>query len=352
MKIKSVWINCVHFHNMTISKFPLVLISCVIICQYCFAQKITHLASRPGISIRGLSVLDDDHAWVSGTKGTIGQTENGGKSWKWIQVPGYENRDFRDIELIDAHTALVMAIDTPALILRTTDKGLHWEKVLEDQRTGMFLDAMSIKGTNGIVIGDPIDGHLYLAETKNTGKTWTEIKTAPLSNNGCFASSGTNIVWKNADFLAVVGGMSSTLYWSRRAFQLPLTKGKETTGANSIAIYTQAKQTKAVIVGGDFNNKNSSDSNCVLIPNTFFQKPNPELLTRPVQNPKGYKSCVIYIDAKRLVATGTSGTDISYDEGYHWSHFSDQPFHVIQKSTKGKLILLAGPNGTISKLEL
>ncbi len=102
----------------------------IVFSQKAIAQSIVELTSKPGISIRGLSVLDDNHAWVSGTKGHIGQTDDGGKTWKWLQVPGYENRDFRDIELTDANTAIVMAIDTPAILLRTTDKATHFRVLL------------------------------------------------------------------------------------------------------------------------------------------------------------------------------------------------------------------------------
>ncbi|MFT4203530.1 MAG: YCF48-related protein [Chitinophagaceae bacterium] len=322
-------------------------------CQYGLAQKITELTNKPGISIRGLSVLDNDHAWASGTKGAIAQTDDGGKNWHWFQVPGYENRDFRDIEVLDSNTAVVMAIDTPAVLLRTTDKGRHWEKVMEDTRPGMFLDAMDFDGKNAIVVGDPLDGKIYLAKSKDYGKSWQPIRKAFPSQGGCFASSGTNIVWRNGDYLTVTGGWESFLYWHGHVLALPLTKGKETTGANSIAVNPDPKANiSAVVVGGNFNDKERSDSNCVLVQRTFFQTPNTNSLAQPAQQPKGYKSCVMYMDRQTLIATGTSGTDISVDQGSHWTHFSDQPFHVVQKAKNGNLVLLAGPNGTIAALDL
>jgi hypothetical protein len=43
---------------------------------------------------------------------------DGGKTWKWLVVKGFENRDFRDIEAFDAATAIIMAVAEPANILK------------------------------------------------------------------------------------------------------------------------------------------------------------------------------------------------------------------------------------------
>src|SRR6202012_5295854 len=84
---------------------------------------ISLLTTGPRSSLRGLSVANDSVVWVSGSKGTVGKSLDGGKTWTWQPVPGFENRDFRDIEFLDAKTAVIMAIDPPADILRTTDGG-------------------------------------------------------------------------------------------------------------------------------------------------------------------------------------------------------------------------------------
>src|SRR6266513_2088987 len=77
------------------------------------------LTSGTKSSIRGLSVVNDNVAWVSGNNGTIGKTTNGGKTWKWITVKGFEKNDFRDIEAFDAATAIIISVGEPAYILKT-----------------------------------------------------------------------------------------------------------------------------------------------------------------------------------------------------------------------------------------
>src|SRR6478672_4920027 len=108
------------------------------------AQKpiINILDSGRKTSLRGLSVVDDNVLWASGSSGTVARSTNGGKTFEWITIPGYQQRDFRDVEAFDANTALIMAVAEPAIILKTKDAGNTWKKVFEDSTKGMFLDAM------------------------------------------------------------------------------------------------------------------------------------------------------------------------------------------------------------------
>src|SRR5215218_2641222 len=87
---------------------------------YILAQKkypeVEILASGVNTSIRGLSVVNDNVIWTSGSNGTIGKSLNGGKTWKWIVVKGFEKTDFRDIEAFSATSAVIMGIAEPAYI--------------------------------------------------------------------------------------------------------------------------------------------------------------------------------------------------------------------------------------------
>src|SRR5450631_3827437 len=106
------------------------------------AQKITILQEGGKTSFRGLSVVNDQTIWVSGSSGSVGLSTDSGKNWKWIQVPRYERTDFRDIEAFSDREAVIMGITEPAVILRTTDAGNNWIVSFKDTTKSAFLDAM------------------------------------------------------------------------------------------------------------------------------------------------------------------------------------------------------------------
>src|SRR6476660_4572127 len=124
--------------------FILLLTACFVSRAQKGLPSLTVLTQGNKISLRGLSVVNDQVVWVSGSNGTVGRSTNGGKDWKWLRVKGFEQSDFRDIEAFDAATALIMAVSKPgepAYILRTTDAGDSWKVVYENKTPGMFLDA-------------------------------------------------------------------------------------------------------------------------------------------------------------------------------------------------------------------
>lgn len=325
----------------------ILLVTGFLFVNFGVAQTIQLLDSNRSISIRGLSVVSNEIIWLSGSKGTVAVSTNGGKKFEWKKVAGFEQRDFRDIEAFNATTAVMIAVDTPAVILKTTDGGNTWKKVFEDKRPGMFLDALEFWNQNsGIVIGDPVDRKIFIARTFDGGDSWRGLPAAnyPTADAGeaMFASSGTNIVKLNRqEAVFVTGGKRSRLFIRDLKPDLPLVQGKEYTGANSVAVFDEKN---IIIVGGDFTNDTSRFSNCALTHDkgkTFVQ---------PATPPFGYRSCVTYLTKKKLVTCGTSGIDVSEDGGMNWRNISKESFHVVMRAKKGTAVFLAGRNGRIAKL--
>lgn len=319
------------------------------------AYTIEVLDSGRNASLRGLSVVSDSIVWVSGSNGTVARSADGGRHFEWMQVQGFEKRDFRDIEAFDAQTAVIMAIGEPAELLRTTDGGQHWQVVFADNTKGMFLDAMSFTGHLGMVVGDPVNGRLFIAFTTDSGKSWNRMHPyMPDAETGeaCFASSGTNlqtIQKKRMLYSALVtGGRISRMHLvpfdgSRIITQssyLPLVQGKESTGANSIAINGK----HWLIVGGDFEQPAGTEGNCLLSTN------NGKSWQKPLTPPNGYRSCVAFLDKKRAAACGLTGVDITEDDGIHWSAVSGMSFHAVQQARTGTAVFLVGVRGRIGKL--
>ena len=315
--------------------------------------KVEILQSGLKTSLRGLSVVNNNVVWVSGSNGTVGKTTNAGKNWKWMTVKGFEKNDFRDIEAFDANTAVIMAIADPAYILKTTDGGESWKLVYENKTKGMFLDAMEFRDVlNGIVIGDPVDGHFFFAKTNDGGDTWKELskEERPKADSGeaCFASSGTNIRYLyNKSIVFISGGKNSRVFNNFSPIEIPLTKGKETAGGNSIAIFDNYKKTNAnkmVVVGGDFNADSLTENNC------YYSNDGGNHWNRPKTPPHGYRSCVDFLNKETLVSCGLNGVDYSYDGGKNWFLISKEGFHACRNAKFGNTVYLSGGNGKIGKL--
>jgi photosystem II stability/assembly factor-like uncharacterized protein len=317
------------------------------------AQQIVLLTAKQSISIRGLSVVDDKIIWASGSSGMIAQSTDAGETWQWMQVAGFEKADFRDIEAFDAQTAVVMSIASPAYILKTHNGGKSWQKVFIDTRNEMFLDAMEFwNEKSGIVIGDPINGKIFVARTFDGGDSWQTLPEqnfpAAATGEAMFASSGTNICAISLSEAAFVsGGMKSRFFLRDKKIDLPLMQGSQTTGANSLAVYNNKKRKTAkqmAIVGGDFSIDTLSAQNCAVTKDGGLTWKNPQT------PPHGYRSCVEYISNKQLLSCGTSGVDISADGGMTWQLISKESFHVCRKAKKGKTVFLAGKDGRVGKL--
>lgn len=334
----------------------ILVLVCIFLTIQTNAQKpvINILDSGRKTSLRGLSVVDDNIVWASGSNGTVARSTNGGKTFEWLTVQGFEQRDFRDIEAFDAHTAIIMGIAEPAIILKTKDAGKSWYKVFEDTTKGMFLDAMDfVQNKFGIIVGDPINNKLFFAATEDAGEHWKKIdgKIQVKEGEALFASSGTNIkiIWNKeegiADFLFITGGIKSRLFlYPEKSDSLSIVQGKESTGANSLAV--NMADSAGVIVGGDFKKDTFQNENCVLL------KFKADILySYPDSPPHGYRSCVEYITKEKLITCGTSGVDISNDGGLNWQLISGQSFHVCQKAKTGDAVFLAGANGKIARLE-
>jgi photosystem II stability/assembly factor-like uncharacterized protein len=327
--------------------------------SFSFSQELAVEVITSGVksSLRGLSVVNDNIVWVSGSGGTVGKSSNGGKTWKWITVPGFEKTEFRDIEAFDANVAIVLGIGEPAYILKTNDGGETWKVVYENRQKGMFLDAMDFATPrHGIVVGDPINGKAFIARTNNSGNTWEEMTAAENrvaldSGEAFFAASGSNVkLFENGQFFLVSGGLKSRLNGPKGTTGLDLLQGKESTGANAIDIFDAGVPIKPgkrmVIVGGDFAADTSTEKNCL------YSTDGGKTWKAPLVPPGGYRSCVEFISEKKVLACGLNGVDYSDDGGRTWKPISSEGFHVVKIARVGGSIFLAGNKGRIAKVSL
>jgi BNR/Asp-box repeat len=336
---------------------PILLLQLISSTGYTQNTEVQLVTSGTNTNLRGLSVVNDNVIWVSGSNGTVGRSLNAGKNWNWMIVKGFEKKEFRDIEAFDANTAVIIAVDSPAYILKTTDGGDTWKVVYENRTKGMFLDAMDFSDyANGLVLGDPIDNKIFLAYTTNNGSDWKELTSdteRPKADSGeaFFAASGTNIrLYRDGNYYIVSGGTQSRLIMNYEALLLPVVQGKETAGANSIDIYDNGNPAKAskrvIIVGGDFGLPNATEKNC------FYTTNRGKTWKAPKIPPHGYRSCVEYLSQKDILTCGINGVDYSSDGGKSWKWISKEGFHVCRIARNGSAVFLAGENGKVAKLSI
>lgn len=318
-------------------------------------------------SFRGLSVVDDNNIWVSGSRGTFARSTDGGKTFIYQQLKGYEKSDFRDIEAFDDKHAIMMSSGTPALILKTTDGGINWKEVFRQNDSAYFLDAMDFwDEKRGMLVGDPINGHFVLLETKDGGETWRELDSTEtpkaLDGEAVFAASGTSLrCWGKREYGFVTGGSTSRFILKKRprskfySTLIPIIQGKSSQGAFSFA----KARMLWLYVGGDY----LSDTQSVYL-NFYYTDRIYDSSFYPMsqrENMDGYKSCVEVISDKAqygnpcIISTGSSGTQIgcrtcAFVEVIYSYTTYPEPFHVVRKAKKGKAVFLAGPRGKIGKL--
>lgn len=330
----------------------LVILLCILsIANNLKAQTITILQQGKPTSIRGLSIVDDRVAWISGSKGYIAITINGGKNWNWQQVKGFEKSDLRDIEAFSDKEAVIMSSGTPALILKTIDGGANWQVKYQNTDTTYFFDAMDFADRqHGYILGDPINNKFLLMETKDGGETWNMFKNRPdaLPGEAAFAASGTCLRLNKEEIDLVTGGSNARLLsyshndsWSYSS--LPILHGKQSQGAFSFSFAGN----KGVFVGGDYADDKKTDSVAAIQrgqSNLFFSIPS--------KQPAGFQSCVEFIQGNIFLSTGTPGSNITTDGGKTWIKIDDASYNVCRKAKRGKLVLLAGNGGKIGVLKM
>ena len=314
------------------------------------AQEWQTVASDLNCSFRGLSVVDDQVTWVSGTKGTVGRTITGGKTWRFVPVKGFETSDFRSLYAFDSLVAVIASVGSPGYVLRTTDGGKQWNVVYQNNDEAVFMDGIDFwDEKRGLIHGDAIRGHMFLLSTRDGGLTWQEVeeKSRPelQEGEGSFAASGTVIRCMDKDKVAIAtGGKISRIWVSEKSMNfkpmpVPIIQGTETTGIFSFLFFGDKQ---GVIVGGDYKNDSGRTDH------VFITHDSGKTWKAPATPTRGFMECVEQLQERVLIATGPGGTDISRDGGQTWNSFSDEKgYHVVRKARKGSLVVAAG-NSRIS----
>lgn len=270
---------------------------------------------------RGLSVVNEKVIWISGQCGLVGRSTNGGKSFVWRRVKGYEKMDFRTLHAFDKKKAMIATAGTPAAILTTFDGGKNWSLRYESMDSAMFFDGVGFwDKRRGLIFGDPVNGKMVLMWTDCGGDHWNPIPDSLcpklVEGEAAFAASGTTIrTLPNGHVYIATGGVKSRLWHSRdyghhwEVFETPIIQGKSSQGIFSMAFRDTSH---GVIVGGDYLDEMNSTAVC------FLTNDGGRTWILPVKGTSGYKSCVEYINDSTLVAAGPVEIEYSPSGGIKW----------------------------------
>lgn len=307
---------------------------------------------------RGVSVVNSQVAWASGTGGTFARTIDAGGRWRSAVVPGAESLDFRDVEGVDASTAYLLSIGEGELsrIYKTANGGKSWTLQFTNRNSKAFFDAFAFwDATHGIAMSDPVDGRFVLITTDDGGRNWKELRPEQmppaLPGESAFAASGTCIaVHGNAKvWFGTGGGEQARVFRSNdrgrtwEVAEAPITAGSSSAGIFSIA-FLDAR--RGVVVGGDYKKENEPSDNVAV---TRDGGKTWSLARRSLPGYRSGVSVVRTAGGSLLIAVGPSGADISKDEGVHWESLGTLGFHAIGLAGSGAAGWAVGENGRIAK---
>ena len=299
--------------------------------------------------LRGVMAVNSTVVWASGSKGTFLRTVDGGATWNSAQVPVAADADFRGLWAFDAQTAILLSIGKgeKSRVYKTADGGTHWDLLYTDPDPDGFFDAIAFwDASHGILLGDPVKGRFLVMTTEDGGVTWKRQKgPSAMSKEGAFAASNSCLIVRGAReawfatsgarvFRSTDGGET----WS--AAKTPMNRG-DSAGIFSLAF---SNGLHGVAVGGDYKNPGSIQGNAALTSNGGKN------WTAPQTPPHGYRSAVAYFAEKRMwVAVGTSGSDVSIDDGKTWKQFDSGNYNAVNFS--GGAGWAVGPKGAVARFK-
>jgi len=309
--------------------------------------------SKPGTSIRALTILNDSTMMYAGSKGDVTSTSDNGKTWHTTAIKTDSiTPHFRAISSTQK-AFYALSVGNPALLYQL--KGDAFEIVYKEEHEKVFYDSMSFfDDLNGIAMGDPTEDCLSILITRDGGNTWGKIDCALLPKihpgEAAFAASNTNISIVGDNAWIVTGGTAARVFYTSdkgltwTVINSPITQGKSTTGIYTSAFYNEKQ---GIIMGGDYTKKGHIAASKAI---TNDGGKTWQVIT---QEQPSYTSCVQYIpntQGKELLATSTEGIYYSNDKGVHWKKVSNEGFYSFRMINKNKA-WMAG-NEKVALLEI
>ena len=318
--------------------------------------EIRELTTGSDASLRGSAVAGKDEAWVTGSKGTVLRTVDGGNTWGRVDVPDADELDFRDVEILADGSVLLMAAGPAeaSKLYRSVDSGVTWKVVLRNREPKGFFDGMAFDATGqrGILYGDPIKGKLDLYITEDGGKNWIPVPQSdrPQLRQGeyGFAASGTGVSVDASVVCVATGGVVARVWrsadWGRNwtVAKTPVRSGNDASGIFSI-VFLDAMI--GLVVGGDYKRPELVEDNLArsvdggktwrLQPDVKFE----------------HKACVRSLGQGSALVCGRTGVAVSWDAGETWQPIDCGGYYTAAIDATARVGYLAGSDGRVAKVQ-
>lgn len=309
-------------------------------------------------SLRG-SAIKQNSFWVTGSNNSVFVSVDQGKNWQDKSVKAKRITDFRDVEVFDKDTAIVMGVGSgeQSALYKTVDGGNSWQLLLQNTDKEGFFDSIAFWDTNnGLLIGDPVDGFYMMKKTTDGGKTWQRIAQKKLpkieEKEAVFAASGnTLIVGENGKAWLTTGGNAASVYhsadygesWQRKS--VPLYSQTDTAGGYGLGLNSEQQ---LFVVGGDYQQRPKSYNNVATYINDKWKNVN--------TGQHGLRTA-FSCQKSLCITTGKTSSDISYDGGYSWQVLANDKAEMNMKgfytlASDNGVFLAAGADGKVGVLNL
>jgi photosystem II stability/assembly factor-like uncharacterized protein len=319
---------------------------------------VTEQTSGTTALLQAVAPVSEQVAWVSGHKGTVLRTRDGGTTWEARPVVGAETMEFRDVHALSADLAWVLAAGPgeKSRIYHTTDGGATWALQFTNSDTTAFFDCFTFfDAKRGVAFSDAANGRTTMLRTDNGGTTWNLLPAsavpAPLTGEGAFAASGGCLVSHGSkDAWVATGSPEARLLRTRdqgktwQAQATPFVRGE---GAGMTATsWLDAK--RGIGVGARIAQMRTDTAGAVVgITDdggiTWTMRPRPAV--------RGSFFGVAWVpapDRNTAAAATLGGLLVTRDAGLTWSAATTNQYWSV--GAAGRTAWGVGPGGRITKL--
>ena len=339
--------------NLSAHLLLILVILVIALPQLSFAKNLDwqHVQLPLKTELRG-SAATDKTLWVVGDKNAVFLSLDNGDNWQNVSPNNTTTKEynFRDIEILNDSTAIIMSVGSgeESNLLITHNQGKSWQILRINKEPKGFYDSIAFwDDQQGVIVGDPIDGHFVIEITKDQGKNWQRVAVDKLPaitvKEAAFAASGnTLIVGKMGEIWFATGGLSASVYhstdfgksWTKSAISLENTT--ETSGGYALGLNTQQQ---VFALGGNYLKRDGHYNNLATFKDNKWK-----VVENGGHGLRTAMSCV----KSTCISTGKLRSDISTDNGHSWQVFSKQGFYTL--SSNSNTILAAGSNGKVAVL--